>query len=357
MAARFPQSTTAVAYQIKAAWASKIKAIYWAADANKVHRLLPGETVSTIITRSATGTTYNSTDGRIQGTPSALFTDGISGGIGGLKENSNMTFGFSWWGDLFAAGGKTRMIGSLAPPTGLCMRADCDTYTIYMSVDGAVGINGGVGIVDDSPALHSHAWRYDAGDATAKLRGWQDGSEVTAFRSSPTTSSTSEIGGTGRPLYFGGSLAASGNTQIEFESAFLAGVLTDAEMVTITSNPSSIIEVSSSAAALEGAAAASASATGALTTSAAVKGIRLTTAQASMTGLRWAWFDSPNPSAWTAPAAKGSGESTDGTGVLEIDITGTGLAVTDWGFLVVQKEGATKEDDVLFAGRLQVIGL
>jgi hypothetical protein len=243
MAARFPQSTTAVAYQIKAAWASKIKAIYWAADANKVHRLLPGETVSTIITRSATGTTYNSTDGRIQGTPSALFTDGISGGIGGLKENSNMTFGFSWWGDLFAAGGKTRMIGSLAPPTGSCMRADCDSYTIYMSVDGAGGINGGVGIADDSPALHSHAWRYDAGDATAKLRGWQDGSEVTAFRSSPTTSSTSEIGGTGRPLYFGGSLAASGNTQIEFESAFLAGVLTDAEMVTITSDPASVIEV------------------------------------------------------------------------------------------------------------------
>ncbi len=85
-----------------------------------------------------------------------------------------------------------------------------------------------------------------------------------------------------------------------------------------------------------------------------IKGISITTGQASETALRWAWFDGADPSAWDAPSAQGSGESTDGSGVLTITLTGTALNVGDTGYLVVNKEGATAEDDIVFAGRLTV---
>ncbi len=55
---------------------------------------------------------------------------------------------------------------------------------------------------------------------------------------------------------------------------------------------------------------------------------------ASVTGLRWAFFDQSAPNALTAPAVTGTGESTDGSGVLEIDVIGTTLNVGDTGYLV-----------------------
>lgn len=63
MAARFPQSTTSVAYRIKPAWASKIHVLYWAADADKLHRLRSGDSATTILTRSASGCTFDATNG------------------------------------------------------------------------------------------------------------------------------------------------------------------------------------------------------------------------------------------------------------------------------------------------------
>lgn len=57
-------------------------------------------------------------------------------------------------------------------------------------------------------------------------------------------------------------------------------------------------------------------------------------AAASVTGLRWAFFDQSAPNALTAPAVTGTGESTDGSGVLEIDVIGTTLNVGDTGYLV-----------------------
>ncbi len=57
-------------------------------------------------------------------------------------------------------------------------------------------------------------------------------------------------------------------------------------------------------------------------------------AAASVTGLRWAFFDQSVPNALTAPVVTGTGESTDGSGVLEIDVIGTTLNVGDTGYLV-----------------------
>jgi hypothetical protein len=85
-------------------------------------------------------------------------------------------------------------------------------------------------------------------------------------------------------------------------------------------------------------------------TVAALKGISLTFGQVSLTGLDWAWFDSIDPATWDAPAVSGSAESTDGSGVLSIDLTGTTLDVGQQGMLVIWKEGATRPDDVAYVG-------
>src|SRR5574337_619237 len=58
-------------------------------------------------------------------------------------------------------------------------------------------------------------------------------------------------------------------------------------------------------------------------------------AAASVTGLRWAFFDQPLPNNFVAPVAQGIGESTDGSGVLAIDVLGTALNIGDVGFLEV----------------------
>lgn len=57
-------------------------------------------------------------------------------------------------------------------------------------------------------------------------------------------------------------------------------------------------------------------------------------AAANVTGLRWAFFDQSAPNSLTAPAVTGTGESTDASGVLEIDVIGTTLNVGDTGYLV-----------------------
>jgi len=56
----------------------------------------------------------------------------------------------------------------------------------------------------------------------------------------------------------------------------------------------------------------------------------------NLTGLSWAWFDESTVSTMTAPTAQGTGETTDGSGVLEIDITGTTLGATDTGILTLR---------------------
>ena len=56
----------------------------------------------------------------------------------------------------------------------------------------------------------------------------------------------------------------------------------------------------------------------------------------NLTGLSWAWFDESTVSTLTAPTAQGTGETTDVSGVLEVDITGTTLGATDTGILTLR---------------------
>lgn len=243
MAARFPVSATSVAYQIKAAWASKIHVIYWPAGADSLHRLRAGETATTIITRSTSGATYNSTEGRIEGNSSVYFTDSISGGYGGLREQDDYSVGVSLFGDLFnGIGSAINAIGSVAPPDsfndGLKLRAV--NYTMDWGTKGSSGRNV-VGLSTNTAHLFGTAMRHYASDPTARIRTWTDGTEGSS--SSYTVSGTALIGDTARPLYLGGTKEGTGSTKLHFESAwFGAGSLSDADMVALTNDPSTIIE-------------------------------------------------------------------------------------------------------------------
>lgn len=247
MAARFPQSTTSVAYQIKAAWASKIKVLYWAADADKLHRLRSGDSATTILTRSASGCTFDATNGVIAGNNSTRFSDSIAGGYGALQENSNFTFGGCWYGDFFNGGitSSTVLISSSSaqPPSGsFALRGN--GYEPKWEMHSTDGNNApSVPCSDNVVGYMTIAVRHDQEDATADLRAWCNGAELDTKRNvSVTVTSTNLLGDTSRPLYIGDSKTGTGNTKAHFEFAFLAGVLTDADMATITSDPASIIE-------------------------------------------------------------------------------------------------------------------
>ena len=58
-------------------------------------------------------------------------------------------------------------------------------------------------------------------------------------------------------------------------------------------------------------------------------------------GLRWAFFDEVTPDVFSNPIAKGTGESTDATGALSVDITGTTLAPGSTGWLIVTNSDGT----------------
>ena len=249
MAARFPQSTTSVAYRIKAAWSSKIKVLYWAADADKLHRLRSGDSATTIITRSASGCTFDATNGVIQGNnDTTYFTDSIAGGYGALQENSNFTFGGGCYGDVFNGITASTIIGSEVPPDVFSggFRLRPESYSFGFKVEGGGGQDISGAASDDVAGFVTIAVRHDQSDATAKLRPWLNGSESTGDRVAASPTSTSLIGDTGRPLYIGGTWTGSGNTKVQFEFAFLASVLSDADMATITSDPASVIEVAGS---------------------------------------------------------------------------------------------------------------
>jgi hypothetical protein len=253
MAARFPQSGSPVAYRIKSAWSSKIKAIFWAVAADKVHMLRSGDTASTVITRSAGGAGYDATNGRITGNTTTYFQYEQSGGFGGLKENDNFCFGVSCYGDLWAGGiSEIRPITSALPSDSFAngFKAVFTGGSAWNLAGGSGNTYGGAfaNNVDDWMTV---CIRHDQADATATFRGWLNGSELVALQTAVSKpSKTDVIAATGRPLYFGASVTGNSPSHVDFEACWIAGVLTDAEMATITSDPSSIIEVSSPSIAL-----------------------------------------------------------------------------------------------------------
>lgn len=355
MAARFPQSGSSVAYKIKAAYASKIKVLYWAASADSVHRLRPGDTATTIVSRSATGAGFNA-DGRITGTnTSTYFSDSEANGI---NEQDDICLGFFGYGDAFNGVGTNSiaLIQTRTPPDvfddGAKLRAK--DYGIDFNLRGGGGGSLSAGVTNDVPAYIDVAVRRNATDPINTLRQWLNGAEQTSVRTNAAASSSATISN----LYFGGSYTGTGNTSIQWEGCFFAsGDLTDAELDAITADPTVLIEPASSAAELAGTATASATATGDLTTTPAVKGVSIQlgdgTPAANLTGLSVRWWDASTPTG--APDYESDVETTDASGWLEIDLSAvTALAIGANGYLHVFKAGATPADDMVAAGRVPI---
>jgi hypothetical protein len=80
-----------------------------------------------------------------------------------------------------------------------------------------------------------------------------------------------------------------------------------------------------------------------------------TTPAANLTGLKWAFFDQATPDALAGPVAKGVAESTNGSGVLNVDITGTTLSPGGVGWLIVtNSDGNPATNHSVFAGPVAV---
>ena len=77
---------------------------------------------------------------------------------------------------------------------------------------------------------------------------------------------------------------------------------------------------------------------------------------ASVTGLRWAFFDQPLPENFTTPTAVGTGASTDGSGYITLSVVGTALTAGQIGFLVLSDTDGTLADCASFAAPVQVSG-
>jgi len=99
-----------------------------------------------------------------------------------------------------------------------------------------------------------------------------------------------------------------------------------------------------------------------ITSAATVKGARVTlhngsTPRASLTGIRAMWWNADLPSG--APAYETTAETTDASGVLELDLAAhTSLAVGAFGFLLLYKlDGTDYRDSLVFASKIAVVDI
>ena len=248
MAARFPQSGTSVAYRIKAAYSSKVLAIYWAASADSVHRLYSADAATTIVTRSTSGAGFDGTEGRITGTNrgagGVYFSDSKSGGFG-TTEDGSLTYIASYYGDMFNGIGEPWAMGCATPVdaglTKMGIRGNNFGWEFNRS-GGAVGYYGGVAANDVADWM-TVGIRHVAADPTARYRCWINGAELTGVRSTSAPSSNAVVGDASNALRFGGTALGTGNTKLEGECWIVATNLSDAEMDAITADPSIVIEV------------------------------------------------------------------------------------------------------------------
>jgi len=78
-------------------------------------------------------------------------------------------------------------------------------------------------------------------------------------------------------------------------------------------------------------------------------------AQASLTGLKWAWFDNVTPDGFVAPTDQGTGETTDGSGVLTVTIANSTKTSGQVGWLIVtDSDGTTSMVHKAFSGPVAV---
>ena len=252
MSTRFPQGTSPVAYRIAAAYASVVKAVYWAVAADTVQVLRSGDTVSSTISRSASGCAFDSTNGRITGNANGAgttqyFSDAHGSGLG-VTEAGPLTYIFSYYGDIYNGVSSTFLIGGGASPL------DAGNAGMSIAVGGAYSINallsGGsgaavqsyLGATDDVDAWIVGGLRSDPSDPIIRNRFWANGSEATAVRFSNAPTSSTSPGSTAKPLYFGGTATGTGNTYLAGECWIVATNPSDAQMAALTANPSVAIE-------------------------------------------------------------------------------------------------------------------
>ena len=58
----------------------------------------------------------------------------------------------------------------------------------------------------------------------------------------------------------------------------------------------------------------------------------------NLTAISWAWFDATDPNSFAAPTDQGQVETTDGDGLLEIDLPNTALSAGQEGTLVLRSD-------------------
>jgi hypothetical protein len=70
--------------------------------------------------------------------------------------------------------------------------------------------------------------------------------------------------------------------------------------------------------------------------------------RANLTGMKWAFFDQITPDSLLAPTAKGTGATTNASGVLTLNITGTQLAAGGKGWLIfTNSDGTTTQSNLI----------
>jgi hypothetical protein len=255
MAARFPQSSTSVAYQLTSTYSSKIKALYWAATADSVHRLRPGDTATTILTRSSSSASFNSTDGRISGSfnGTSYFTDQAASGSYFSAANNDCVLVTGIYGDIGGSGvpnlgGNTTHVAVYggaysSVPFTTFPGIKLASFTVNANNASNVVMTHLTGFSDGSNALNTFAFRYLAADGTARNRCWRDGAELTAIRDNTAGSGSTSWGDSTNPITFGASYNSSGTNLCEWEFAMVGlGTFTDGELDTITGDPTVLLE-------------------------------------------------------------------------------------------------------------------
>lgn len=240
------------------------------------------------------------------------------------------------------------------------------TYTVSTALPAGLSINSGTGVISGTPSTGDD-W---SGYVTATNGGGSDDSNTfpitisaasspVAFSGTvPAQSGTVGTAYTTLALasYFTGSFTPY--TYSVFSGALPGGLSLNTSTGEITGTPttagsfSAVVRATDTATNTANTGTISWTILAAMATTASVTlTTDGTTPAASLTGLKWAYWDVLTPDLMTtAPLVKGSAETTDGSGVLTVTITGTTKRVGEVGYLLVtNSDGTTTQGAALRA--------